>query len=231
LKKCLICGMKKTSLLTLLFVLSMPLLAQVKMKEGSGNASAAPGFHEHEKFYLSLGLGAVFGSIRDQVPGLTYTVSGTGSIGDFKIGGSISPSLILHATFLGRVISGPTISIPGFSIKTSEEVQIREDMIGIGLTHYVKSPSAFSNNMFLSASVGLGNYTLNTTNNGASLSFESKAGFAMQLKLGKEWWISRNWGLGIGFDYSKTVVSTKNSTGSETINSDRFGIMLNATFD
>ena len=54
----------------------------------------------------------------------------------------------------------------------------------------------------------------------------------MQLKAGKEWWISKRWGLGIAFTYGKTFVHNGPRDGEEEkLNSNRFGILLNATFN
>jgi len=53
----------------------------------------------------------------------------------------------------------------------------------------------------------------------------------MQLKVGKEWWVSTNWGLGISASYMKT--NLKNSLGdiNEDIDSNRFALSFNVTFN
>ena len=60
----------------------------------------------------------------------------------------------------------------------------------------------------------------------------TEGGFSMQLKLGKEWWVSKNWGLGIGLTYGKTNVTNEPTNGEmEELSSNRFGILFNTTFN
>lgn len=179
--------------------------------------------HQHHGLYLSMGLGPVFGSITDKSNSFDYTYSGTGAEFDFKIGGAIKENLILHATLNGKSIAGPTIDNGLNSGKASNNVSIGESFLGAGLTYYFMPV-----NFLISGSIGLGNYTLTVPDNHTDIS--TQRGLALQLKIGKEWWISKKWGLGIGLTYGKTNLTNTDQGISEDMDSNRLGILFNASF-
>ena len=210
--------MKRTTFLSLFLLIFSVCNAQFREK------TQDYGFHQHHGFYLSMSLGPDFASISDKVAGnYDYVFSGTGAQFDLKIGGSISENLILHATIISNSMTGPKIKSDGISQNTSNNVTIGEAMFGAGITYYVM-PS----NILLSGSMGLGNFTV--LDNGQKNSVSSDKGFSMQLKAGKEWWISKRWGLGVALTYGST--NLKNSPGNgitELMKSNNIGILLNAS--
>ena len=181
------------------------------------------GFHTHDGFYLSMSTGFNAVSISDKMDGKTIDFSGLGGIFDFKIGGALNSNLILHATLTSNSLVGPTMRLDEKEDKASNEVALGEAMIGGGFTYYYPS------NFFISSSLGIGNFTMIDGINKTAVS--TPRGFSMQLKLGKEWWVSKNWGLGIGFTYSKTALSMTTSGITERLNSNNFGILFNTTFN
>lgn len=194
------------------------------------------GYHQHDGFYLSMNLGPVFGNVTDNVDAFngasayTLDITGPGAVMDLKIGGAIRENLILHATLISNSVSGPTIvttrNSSSTSAKAPQSFSISDDMYAVGLTYYVM-PS----NILVSGSIGLGRYTIMDTGENSG-SITTQGGFAMQLKLGKEWWVSKNWGLGVGVTYSKINVTNEPSIGeSELLDSNRFGILFNTTFN
>ncbi|NGM62056.1 hypothetical protein G5B30_09030 [Sphingobacterium sp. SGG-5] len=181
---------------------------------------------QHTGFFLSMGLGGVFGPIHmnSNVEG-EYDMSGTGGLFDFKIGGAVKENLILHATILSNSLIGPKITAAGGSVKTSDQLSIGEAMFGGGLTYYFM-PS----NLFISGSVGAGNFSIVNQENDYKASTER--GLSFQLKAGKEWWVSRRWGLGAAITYGKTSVNSKPSNDlQEILSSNRFGILFSATLN
>lgn len=206
--------MKKTLLILLCLTISVTSYAQENGRE-------------HKGFYLSMGLGPVFGNINmdSNVEG-TYAWGGTGAVFDLKIGGAIKENLILHATMIGNSLAGPSIRSNGVEIaKMSNNYTINESTFGAGLTYYIMPANAF-----LSGSAGIGQFNSQDTESNYNVS--TKSGFSMQLKIGKEWWVSRRWGLGAALTYGMTNVNNNVGNGLvEKLNSNRFGIMFNATLD
>lgn len=173
-----------------------------------------------------MSLGPNFASITDVSDGyFDYKYAGTGAQFDLKIGGAIKENLILHATLTSNTLTGPKITSSGSTDKATNKLTIGEGMIGAGVTYYIM-PS----NIFLSSSLGIGNFTLVDTSNETDISTER--GFSMQLKVGKEWWVSKNWGLGVALTYGKTNLTNKPGYGvEEKMNSNNIGILFNATLN
>ncbi len=104
-------------------------------------------------------------------------------------------------------------------------MSLGEAMIGGGITYYIM-PS----NIFLSGSLGIGGFTLIEDDNNTNVSTDN--GFSMQLKVGKEWWVSKKWGLGVALTYGKTKLTNKpGGSVEERMNSNNLGILFNATLN
>ena len=193
--------------------------------------SVNDGFHQHTGFYLSLSAGPVFGTIEaneiSPVPFRLNFSGGTGGQFDIKVGGAIRENLILHATIISNALIGPKVTSNGQSITLPDNMNINETMLlGGGVTYYL-----MPHNIFLSGSVGMGYFTMQYKEN-SDLNGSTDKGVSMQIKVGKEWWISKKWGLGVALTYGKTNVNNRPSSGyAEKLNSNRFGIVLNATLN
>jgi hypothetical protein len=210
-------------------------ITKEKITTGSAQVSVAQnvpsGFHTHDGFYLSLAGGPAFGTITLNATGVFFKkqeYSGTGFQFDFKIGGVISEeaNLILSFDMMGRAISGPTITQDGASGTTTSDITASDVMYGVGITKYFM-PS----NIFISATVGVGSFAVGNTNAQA----KSQSGFGFQLKGGKEWWVSDNWGLGVaaGFAYISADDQKEPSYPSytATLSTTKFFVVFNTTFN
>jgi len=179
---------------------------------------------QHDGFYMSACLGPVFGKITDKYNSSTMTMNGTGFELDLKIGASVTKDLILHGTLITKSMPGPKVNNEGSVTTMSDEISVNELMYGAGLTYYFMPV-----NFFVSGSAGIGKFTVsNSTNDTKS---KTHSGFSFQLIAGKEWWISKKWGLGAGITYSKTHLTNKVNETEEKLDSNRFSIMLSVTFD
>lgn len=196
-----------------LIILSIAFLSLVSI-------SAQNGFHQHDGFYLSMALGSASGDIKY---GSSNYSAGTSGTFDFKIGGAINENLILHATLTSIAKTGPKQTIGSITSKLSDNFSVGQAMLGAGLTYYTKS------NFFLSGSVGSGNFSQISKNPTVNVSTDH--GLALQLKLGKEWWVSKNWGLGVSAIMQSCSVSTKSIGITEDVSATQFGILFNATFN
>ena len=68
-------------------------------------------------------------------------------------------------------------------------------------------------NVFLGVSVGTTRLTMSSTQNSVVTQFASKFGFMVAPILGKEWWVSDNWGLGLAAQYTFSVVPDQGPEG------------------
>lgn len=175
----------------------------------------------HRGFFLSYAPGINFTSVAiDSKNYGSSTYKGTGLGMDFKIGGTLTENLILHATIIGHGVVGPKID----DIKTDNKTSVSEMMFGAGLTYY--NPS----NYLFSASVGVGSYTLENEREDIDISTDN--GFSCQLKVGKEWWVAAKLGIGVAAYYHYTnCLNQKGNYGEERIIGNNIGIVLNATLN
>jgi hypothetical protein len=187
---------------------------------------AQEGFHQHDGFYLSMAVGPVFGNIYQEKSLETITISGTGGLLDLKLGWALKDNIILHVAYVNSTLSGPIVKHSnGSTHKTPNSLGFGEGMLGMGVTNY-----HLPYNCFASGTFGIGNYASIDTQYGYS--YGTDPGFSMQLKLGKEWWVGKNWGIGIAATYGKTVVTDETSKDIiDHLNSNRFGILFNTTFN
>lgn len=142
----------------------------------------------HDGFFLRLSAGGGYAKTSVDAGGDNFEISGP--IGDvnFAIGSMVSPNLAIHGTIIGWTATDPTVEWTGVaSGEFNGDVTL--SAVGPGITYYFM-PS----NLYLSASVGLATLTADISGGPA---FDSDTGVAVDLTLGKEWWVGDSWGLGV----------------------------------
>jgi hypothetical protein len=189
------------------------------------------GFHLHDGFYMSLNGGLAFGTITLEATNAGFNkmeFDGGGFQIDFKFGGVISEedNLILSFDIISRAISSPSLTVNGSSVSTTSSVTAGDVMYGVGITKYF-----MPENIFINATVGITRFSLTINNTNSS----SQSGFGFQLKGGKEWWVSDNWGLGVaaGLGYSSADDQTESSNPSYSgkLSTTKFFLVFNTTFN
>ncbi len=134
----------------------------------------------HEGFFLRMDLG--FGWSWSFVSGSTTSGVGTGlGIG---IGGNVGDNLALFGELFAAGASKPHLNGKDVGFES-----IAIGGIGAGLTYYF-----MPQNVFVSVIAGVGSLT--RRQNGFA-DATSDAGFIARAGIGKEWHVSRTWGLGI----------------------------------
>ncbi len=152
---------------------------------------------------LSAGIGGAGTELQDVSP--TTKFSGSASDVNFAIGGVVAPNLALHATLFGWAATNPEIEIGGVSASVNGDLSL--SALGVGLTYYVMPA-----NLYLSGSIGAGSLQLDLP----SGSGETGTGVVADFTLGKEWWVSRSWGLGIAGGLGLHSVPEKNISADWT---------------
>lgn len=195
------------------------------------------GRHKHDGFYLSLNAGPAFGGtvltgtgndVVSVLGGSEMAYKGQGFLADIKIGGAIRENLILSFDVISRAIQGPDVEIDGSEIGTaSDDIVLTDNTMGIGLTRYF-----MPHNIFVSGTIGLARMTIeNKTNDTKG---QSKGGLGAHVKVGKEWWVSDNWGLGVSGGYGFLTAKDKKIAGLDyngRLTSHQLYILFNTTFN
>jgi hypothetical protein len=193
-------------------------------------AQPNPDHHRHDGFFLSIspgvaGGGAVFSEDLGSAEEVTF--SGPGGMLDFKIGGAVAENFILSFDIIGRNIRGPDIKTENGTFETDEDIILNDGTVGLGMTYYF-GPS----NVFFSGTLGLGRLTL--YNAPFDDRIDSEAGLSLHAKIGKEWWVGPNWGLGIAGGYGFVGAKDPADNGADyqgDYASHKLYVLFNTTFN
>lgn len=200
-------------------------------------AQGADGARRHDGFFLSISPGVAGGSSEADLGGgagswdnITY--SGPGGILDFKIGGAVAENFILSFDVIGRNVPGPDLETVGGTTELDEDVILSDGTLGLGLTYYVMPA-----NIFFSGTVGVGRFVLTNPTEDADddETVETNAGLSLHAKIGKEWWVSDNWGLGVAAGYGFLGAERNENDSDSDFNGDysshKFYVLFNTTFN
>ena len=174
--------------------------------KGTHQTNREKGAHRHDGFYLSMGMGAQYAAMeavsmdgrRD-----TLSLSGGGIGMEVRLGVAIVENWILSGDVITGSIVNPRLAVNGARAGTSTDTTGSLGVVGLGLTRYF-DPS----NIFVSGTVGYGG--LLVFSQGTDEDLADSDGLILQLMFGKEWWVSRNWGLGLSLNYQAAGVGTRN---------------------
>jgi hypothetical protein len=144
----------------------------------------SPDRHRHAGFYLHLDLGPSY----TNSSGGGQSVYGWGGAFGGALGGAVAENFILAFHFWITGSSNPTVKQPGQSFGTVGDDS--NNLVGIGpMFAYYLMPA----NIFLSVTPSF--VKVSRRINGFEGS--TKWGVGSRFSLGKEWWVSDHWGLGV----------------------------------
>jgi hypothetical protein len=206
------------------FVLFATVLALLLTALLPAAAAAGGAARTHDGLFLRLsgGAGTANSSIEIEAMGAKIELSGSAVDMNFAIGGMVAPNLAVHGTLWGWSMEEPDleITIPGYGSESGRvSGTAMMTAIGAGVTYYFMPV-----NMYASGSVGIG--TLEFTEDNES---KTDSGPALDLTVGKEWWVGNSWGLGLagGFSYHSLPEKDVDENWSGT----SFALRFSATFN
>ena len=173
-------------------------------------ASAAP--QTRDGFFLRLSGGFGLGEDwkRSDPSNGAQSLRGPAYVGDIAIGKMLSANLALHATFYSGSMFNPKYEGSGDStaVEADETYIIRSGGAGVGFTYYFMPA-----NVYVGASGGFGNRSTERTradeNTTTTTITNGDMGVSAQAILGKEWWVSDEWSLGLAGLFILVDVPTK----------------------
>ncbi len=159
------------------------------------------GFHKHDGFYLRLQLGGGYNYA--DAANEDVAVKG-GAFGlNLEIGYAILENFILYGKLYGTSVSNPDIEIGDVTVEgTDDDVSSNFSALGVGATYYIMPA-----NIYVSGAISASQ--LSITEDGDTIA-ETDSGPALHLGVGKEWWVSRNWGLGLGAELALGRIRSDN---------------------
>lgn len=180
----------------------------------------AGGFHTHDGFYLHLEGGVGSLGAKASQGGTSMELSGGGGEFALGIGGAVTPNLIIGGQFWGMSASSPTVKMNGTEVGNANG-SIGLSAIGLEVTYYT------SIGLYLSA---VPSFATLSAENGNGGSGSTKSGFAIKLAVGKEWWVSEDWGVGLNAQYAHSS-NEDSGTNPVTWGTNYFGLAFSASYN
>jgi hypothetical protein len=151
-------------------------------------------------------------------------LSGFGGGFAFALGGAITENFILFGEVAGASVDEPSIEASNAVVVAGQNV----DLVGFGpgLAYYL------ANNFYLSGTVAFTRIVFNDSD--GNKRGETKLGPGIKMTLGKEWWVSDNWALGMALNvHAARMKSETAPAGYETPTWTGLGLglMFSATFN
>lgn len=200
--------------------ISLPLIVLTTLATG-GIARAQGGAHEHDGFYLQMDLGVGGMASSTSMLGADFEASGGAGQFSLAIGGAVTRNFVLAGQLWGSSVSEPEVKVNGQSAGTATDATLSLSAIGLNLTYYFMPI-----NIYVSATPSIG--TLSVKQGGQS--YDTKSGFAVKLAVGKEWWVSDNWGLGLNLQFAHASNKSE-GTNPPTWATNWIGLALSATYN
>ena len=202
-------------------VLGLTALSEASAKDRSG-------------FLLRINTGLGYADLSRDVGGAKgdVTMSGQAFVGQLAIGGFITPNLALHGTFHSTQMYNPRVEDDQMSYEWGDvDARISSGGFGAGLTYYF-----MPTNVYVSASAGFALMKAELTNGNVTRTEDSDTGVGASLVIGKEWFVSERWSLGLGaqFDLASIptdVDSTCVDNCEENVTSMSGGLVFSATLN
>jgi hypothetical protein len=192
-------------------------LAAAAVSAFPGMASAN-GVHTHDGFFLRLEPGIGYLKSSASHPGVAdFSMSGTATSFSLAIGGALNESLVLAGEMFISSAEDPKFEQGGTKVNTRNTTS---SLVGFGpqLTYYV-----MPTNLYVSGTLAF----TRMTSDEDGVEGRSDGGVGGRLALGKEWWVSDNWGLGLA---AHLDLST-NKNGEGRVGTWGTGVAFSATYN
>lgn len=176
----------------------------------------------HDGLYLRLHLGFGYTNLkRTGSEGEEMRISGSSVSLGVAIGGTIAPNLIVFGSFIATLAEQPDVTGVGESAATSSG-SAGIFGLGVGMAYYVQPM-----NIYLSGTIAGTQVDLSDAN-GDSV-YDSKFGIGFQGLVGKEWWVSSEWGLGIAAEVILAGSMKDKTDSSVSWTASAFNVLFSAT--
>jgi hypothetical protein len=187
------------------------------------------GFHEHDGLYIRLAAGAAALHASWMVGPNHWSVTGTGFAVAMALGGSVLPNLVLYAEITRSAASDPTRKVDDLSTKlTNYDVGLAG--IGPGAAYYLVPENIyFSGTIAFSRLQSRYNGPSGSEGSGSDLPIFTDMGIGGTLMVGKEWWLSANWGLGVAGIFH--LASMKITNDDSRVTAEALSLVLSATYN
>jgi len=155
-----------------------------------GPYSSGYGIHQHDGFYARVTAGLGYLSASESVGSATGTYSGVGGTLGAAFGGVIAPNLVLYGELLGTSVTNASWTTGGATL-TYSGIDVMLFGIGPGVAYFIEPL-----NLYLSGTLTFTQVSFTDTSSAYPID-NTDLGVGLSFTVGKEWWVSGDWGIGI----------------------------------
>ncbi|PKL15636.1 MAG: hypothetical protein CVV49_20405 [Spirochaetae bacterium HGW-Spirochaetae-5] len=216
--------MKKSFIIKILLVLMFAATAPLSLFAAA---------ETHDGFYFNLMLGGGYDQSTIQYSDSSdVDYSGLGTMFKIKLGGAPVEDFILYGVFGYYDLEGPKVTV-GSESATFNNLYLVYAELGGGFCYYFMPDNYFVSTELTVTSLTVGNddaVNENDKSNGSDI------GWALTLSLGKEWWVSDNWGVGVAVVATVGSVAAGEGIVNEENKNDKIlhtylGVAFTATYN
>jgi hypothetical protein len=191
------------------------------------HAVALPGSHRHDGVYVRLFLGGGRIAMSESSSGADLKASGGGPSFGVAVGGTPIENLIIYGEFYFMNAYNPTVVLNGSTLLPDNNSSLAEGGIGPGIAYYFQPV-----NIYLSATLGASRVQIqNSANSNQDVYISTQWGFGLSTMVGKEFWVSDNWGLGAALQFHYGSMAANTSSTAPTVHSNALALLFSSTFN
>lgn len=175
---------------------------------------------KHDGFFFSVNPGLFYGSTNIDYSGVEVNASNSGMKLDVNFGLRVIDNLQIHFSFIYTIAPYTLYKFPDGTGLEKQSLELGGP--GLGLTYY------FLDNFYAHANLNVCFHDFDLIAQG------SRQGTSYQLMVGKEWWASCNWGIGVNLfylysrDYATSIIKTG---GINYMWSHYYGLTMSFTYN
>jgi hypothetical protein len=182
------------------------------------SAGASGAARTHDGFFLRL-QGGVGGTSASQDE---LTLKGGSGALNVEIGGALTENFILYGKLFGTGTPDPDLEVGDITFEgNNSDLSLNFGALGAGVSYYFMPV-----NLYVSGAVSL--TSLGLTEDGDEVG-DTGQGLGLHLGVGKEWWVSDQWGLGLGAELALSRVNGAENTDDWGVGS--VVLLFSATFN
>jgi hypothetical protein len=195
----------------------------------SGYVPAPPsGHHRHDGTYVRLQIGAGFTTFAgiDLSSGIIADVSGPSINLNVAVGGAVAENLILYGELFFVDAEQPDVKLVKLNTYNAGHLNGSVDVIGLGggVAYYFATL-----NFYLAGTLATAKIESNDSNSNTIGS--TNWGIGLSGLVGKEWWASPQWGLGVAGQLIVAVMKDRGGANAPTWDARSFGLLFSATYN
>jgi hypothetical protein len=176
------------------------------------------GVHQHDGFYLRMGLGGGYASFDGSVVGIDTSIKGGGGAMELLLGGTPAPGFVIGGGFIFTSLNKPKVKVGNLEADATNNLSF--GMIGVFADYYIDPTAGFH----IQGMLGYANAQPET--NGSN---NSVAGPGFFLGAGYDFWVGDQWSIGPNARFVYASVKNTNSDIDEKYSVTGFQILFSAT--